>query len=131
MYFTKYLPTESEIEDGDVYKSAHRVRNGKYPYVMFHKNNSTIPEGDNLGKYKLFLFNEDVQIGEISKQALSYVREGDEIEKEDVHFEGWSGMICPDVEEDTLEAYMSHGYVEAHPELKIVCLIKGPCFHYH
>lgn len=118
MYFTKYLPTEGEIEDGDVYKSAHRVRNGKYPYVMFHKNNSTIPEGDNLGKYKLFLFNKDVQIGEISKQALSYVREGDEIKEEDIRECGERLIRNP------------NGKLPVNIFQKIY-EVKGPCFHYH
>ena len=114
-YFAKYLPVEGEMEDGDIYKSKFRVEHKFYHYVKFNKNNSTIPKDDFLGRHKLFLCSNDIEvgdeyisvdgssivktlcraknsflkgsykiIGEISRDALLFVKEGDEFTLEEV-----------------------------------------------
>lgn len=70
-------------------------------------------------------------IGELSHDALKYVKEGMEYEEKDVHFQGYHEHILL-VEVDTIEEYLTHGYIEAHPETIIKCTIKCPtCKHFH
>lgn len=116
-----------DIQIGDkVLSTKHEY---KEPKLVIEDNEDLKAEVPCIHKSIIDKYNFKV-IGEISPEA-TWVKEGDEFEENDVHFEGWEGLICPAVEEDTLEAYMSHGYVEKHPELKLICTIKGPCGHFH
>lgn len=185
-YFTKYLPVQGEIREGDIalYEAfgfgAVDFRHGSLHYTSFPKPGTvTMPVGslDDKRPYKLFLCSRDIQvgdkvygreekvidaglclaldcpdvyeaitsdhfkvIGEISPDALSYVKEGDEFDEEQVELwikaEQWqtgdefAEEYGPDEEEwktfKVGEVAPNYGYI-----ISKFVYIKGPCGHFH
>jgi hypothetical protein len=73
-------------------------------------------------------------IGEISPDALSYVKEGDEIGEKNVRFHAYkraNGRLDPyqSITEPTYKGLLSHYYYK--PSMEIICEIKGKCGHFH
>jgi hypothetical protein len=147
-YFTKYLPVEGEIKDGDMY---YNETVGKTLRCLCATG---FTKGDKL--VKLFLCSRDfkvgsiktnietgeetllendamvqlarmqqgvlvVKIGEISPDALTYVKEGDEFDEYDYRYKdkkGWD--IVKDI--SVISPQFRHLYLIG---------LKGPCGHFH
>ena len=92
---------------------------------------------------KLYLFKGEEQIGEISSDALSYVKRGDEFDETQVRKVVETELYYADAEEQyqkcggiigVEETYVPHGkqtptYHETIIDERIE--IKGPCGHFH
>lgn len=123
-YFTIYLPIEGEIKEGDLF---FNEKSSSKKIQIFKKGGSR-----HFKKAKLFLCSREVPdnwdnphvdywdgtpedkryrvIGEISPEALSYIKEGDEFDKDEIVPIYWNNE-----EKQGLAWYA----------------IKGPCGHFH
>lgn len=75
-YFTKYLPIEGEIKEGDWYKSKFRSENKFFHYEQWKDDRTTYfgnnPKEDVLFKVKLFLCSRDIQVGDEYYNSMGY-----------------------------------------------------------
>jgi hypothetical protein len=157
LYFTKYLPVEGEIKEGDAYQingqtftlsgghfnnPPNRLILKKYPEVKTHGEwINKVAE-----KVKLFLCSKDIQIGD-----KPYNKAGKELEHpvSDIdldilkELEAFKviGEISPEAswvkEGDEFDEYqesdtITTGNVRRYSKGEVLCVkVKGPCGHFH
>lgn len=154
-YFTKYLPVEGEIKNGD------KAQYNTGEIISYDAPVNT----DNLKRVKLFLCSRDIQvgdkvyispsssyevssindgfiyfgpmsirgkvgksfkvIGEISPDALSYVKEGDEFEDKDLKFYLLKEEFRATMDLKTIKSFVGNSGKNTG------VLVKGPCGHFH
>lgn len=144
-YFAKYLPVEGQIKEGDKvtgYKGdvesermagfMNAVDTGDFKKLKLFLCSRDIQVDDkvevplltdtrqaNANNLKFFKECKGYKvIGEISPDALTYVKEGDEFDEYKIGYWGTHGA-----EIDTLQ-FGTQGYIQ-------YCKIKGPCKHFH
>ena len=134
MYATKWLPVEGEIKNGDIIdtsfgyiKFIEDLKTGFYDCIMPKNGGRVTVNIKNAVKVKLFLISNNIQvgdevtthetgekrIGQISSDALSYVKEGMEYEEDQVK--------RVNVSHRPPQHYKDYHYYK----------IKGPCGHFH
>lgn len=132
-YFSKYLSVEGEIKPNDkIYwtdpegltSSLNTAIEVSEDMIFMSEPEASETEAlpSECKKVKLFLCIKAIKvgykiIGEISKDALSYIKEGDEFGEEDISTSAFIKSIEPLPEFGAL----GKNYV----------LIKGPCGHFH
>lgn len=184
-YFTKYLPVEGEIQEGDlcILDEYICIRLDKYFHIKWKNSGKnqllTEKESEKLKKVKLFLCSRDIQvgdkcfclsveegnktepnmwidpwrvrsendtcktcikvIGEVSPDALSYVKEGDEFDTREIRqevlgYEEWYKKHDKPVNNGKFKSDASiHRYSlsAADGTGTKFYYIKGPCGHFH
>lgn len=128
-YFTKYLPVEGEIKDGDTYLFDGKIQTCKVSIIKeleeFYGRKITEYQ-----KVKLFLCSRDIEtsLGEISPSAI-WVKEGDEFEEEDIQL----GVCLFDQKTEFSNIHTMKAQIQDYPKhYRYVYGIKCPtCKTYH
>lgn len=120
-YFTKYIPVEGEIKEGDRFLCPEVTPQGEPP---IYPQAPTCPK---CKKVKLFLCSNTTNswgkpIGEISPDALSYIKEGDTFDETKVQFR-----------EKNKDYHNGLKFIDIPPNDYFQCIVKiqGPCGHFH
>lgn len=119
-YFTKLIDSKLMLCSRDI-KVGDKLTGG-----ISGKNFETVGENEDMNDFapeKLGIHNDVFKvIGEISPDALGYVKEGMEYNREDIKpFYLLAGGECEYLEGHDPERWLKHSYYK----------IKGPCGHFH